>query len=83
MVNIGDDKNYLKYSIKDDISKLEISADVISMGGNRLYKNIGDNLIDNTNDYNLFKYDKNIQLIERWTDTMEIMLYWWIKRLIL
>lgn len=75
MVNIGDDKNYLKYSIKDDKSKLEISADVISMGGNRLYKAIGDNLIDNTNDYNLFKYDNNIQLIERWTDIMEIMLY--------
>lgn len=75
MVNIGDDKNYLKYSIKDDKSKLEISADVISMGGNRLYKHIGDNLIDNTNDYNLFKYDNNIQLIERWTDIMVIMLY--------
>ena len=76
MVNIGDDKNYLKYSIKDDKSKLEISADVISMGGNRLYKHIGDNLIDNTNDYNLFKYDNNIQLIERWTDIMGIMLCW-------
>lgn len=74
MVNIGDDKNYLKYSIKDNTSKLEISADVISMGGNRLYKHIGDNLIDNTNDYNLFRYDNNIQLIERWTDIMEIML---------